>query len=60
MTRAKQEARRSPTGAVETEHELLALLGVQDGIAAEVFAELGITIDPVRALVVERLGPGPE
>jgi hypothetical protein len=60
MTRAQREARSSATGAVETEHELLALLGVRDGIAAEVFDELGITIDPVRALVVERLGRGPQ
>jgi ATP-dependent Clp protease ATP-binding subunit ClpC len=60
MTRAQQQARRSASGAVETEHELLALLGVRDGIAAEVFGELGITIDSVRALVVERLGLGSE
>ena len=60
MTWAQQEARSSASGAVETEHMLLALLRVRDGIAAEVFGELGITIDPVRALVVERLGPGSE
>jgi ATP-dependent Clp protease ATP-binding subunit ClpC len=60
MTRAQQDARSSASGAVETEHELLALLGVRDGISAEVFGEFGITIDPVRALVVGRLGPGPE
>lgn len=45
---------------VETEHELVALLGVEDGIVPEVFAELGITSGPVRELVRERLGPGPE
>jgi ATP-dependent Clp protease ATP-binding subunit ClpC len=60
MTRAQQAARFSASGAVETEHELLALLGVRDGIAAEVFAELGIRMDPVRTLVAERLGPGSE
>jgi ATP-dependent Clp protease ATP-binding subunit ClpC len=60
MTRAQRDARSSASGAVETEHELLALLGVRDGISAEVFGEFGITIDPVRALVVGRLGPGPE
>ncbi len=61
MTRAQRDARCSESGEVETEHELLGLLGVRDGnIAAEVFGELGITIDPVRALVVERLGPGSE
>ena len=60
MTRAQQEARSSSSGAVQTEHELLALLGVRDGTVAEVFSELGITVDPVRALVVERMGPGSE
>lgn len=60
MTWSQQEARRSASGAVETEHQLLALLRLRDGIAAGVFGELGITIDPVRALVVERLGPGSE
>jgi ATP-dependent Clp protease ATP-binding subunit ClpC len=60
MTRAQRDARSSATGAVETEHELLALLGVRDGSSREVFDELGITIDPVRASVGERLGPGPE
>ncbi len=60
MTWSQQEAHRSASGAVETEHQLLALLRLRDGIAAEVFGELGITIDPVRALVVERLGPGSE
>ena len=60
MTRAQQEARRSASGAVETEHELLGLLGVRDGIAADLFGEFGITLDPVRALVARRLGPGPE
>jgi hypothetical protein len=56
MTWAKREALSSASGEVETEHVLLALLGLENGIAAEVFGELGITIDPVRALVVERLG----
>ncbi len=62
MTWTQQEARFSASGAVETEHQLLALLRLagRDVIAAEAFGELGITIDPVRALVAERLGPGPE
>jgi Clp amino terminal domain, pathogenicity island component len=58
MTWCEREALASRRGEVETEHMLLALLGLEDGIAAEVFGELGITIDPVRALVVERLGQG--
>lgn len=53
-----EEAQFSGQGQIETEHVLLGLIGVQDGIAAEVFAELGIAIGPVRELVLERLGPG--
>jgi ATP-dependent Clp protease ATP-binding subunit ClpA len=55
---AQEEARASGHGTVETEHELLGLLGEADGIAADVFAELGIAIGPVRELVIDRLGPG--
>lgn len=43
---------------VESEHELLALFWDQDGIPARLFADAGITIEPVRNLVRERLGPG--
>ena len=45
-------------GSIYTEHVLLALFDDQDGIAADVFADLGVTREQVRALVVERLGPG--
>ena len=46
-------------GAVGTEHLVLALMGVDGGIVAEVFAELGIT-SGVRREVRKRLGPGPD
>jgi len=57
ISQASEEARSSGHGWIETEHELLALLAVQDGIVCEVFAELGITIDRVRELVSELPGP---
>ena len=46
-------------GAVGTEHLVLALTGVDGGIVAEVFTELGIT-SGVRREVRKRLGPGPD
>ena len=45
IRRAQQEARAMGHGAVGTEHLVLALTGVDGGIVAEVFAELGITSD---------------
>ena len=51
-------------GSVDTEHELLALFGDPDNVAAEVLSELGITTDMVREQVIARLeaagavGPG--
>ncbi len=57
ISQASEEAGSSGNGWIETEHELLALLAVQDGIVSEVFAELGITIDRVRELVSELPGP---
>ncbi len=46
-------------GAVGTEHLVLALTGVDGGIVAEVFTELGIA-SGVRREVRKRLGPGPD
>jgi Clp amino terminal domain, pathogenicity island component len=57
ISQASEEARSSGHGWIESEHELLGLLAVQDGIACEVFAELGITINRVRELVSELPGP---
>ena len=45
-------------GSIETEHVLLALFDDQDGIAADVFAELGITSEQVRPLVAGAVGTG--
>ncbi len=46
-------------GAVGTEHLVLALTGVDGGIVAEVFTELGIA-SGVRREVRKRLGAGPD
>ena len=59
IRRAQQEARAMSHGAVGTEHLVLALNGVDGGIVAEVFTELGIT-SGVRREVRKRLGPGPD
>jgi hypothetical protein len=59
IRRAQQEARAMGHGAVGTEHLVLALTGVDGGIVAEVFTELGIA-SGVRREVRKRLGPGPD
>jgi hypothetical protein len=45
-------------GSVEAEHLLLALFADRDGIVGHVLSDLGITIEPMRNLVRERLGRG--
>ena len=57
VRRAQREALAMGHGAVGTEHLVLALTGVDGGIVAEVFTELGIT-SGVRREVRKRLGPG--
>jgi len=53
----QDEARTMGHRTVEAEHLLLGLFWDQDGIPGRVFADVGITIEPVRDLVRERLGP---
>jgi hypothetical protein len=60
IRRAQQEARAMGHGAAGTEHLVLALTGVDGGIVAEVFTEVGITAGAVREQVRTRLGPGPD
>jgi len=57
LLRAQDEARAMGHSSVEGEHLLLGLFSDQDGIPGRVFAELGITIKPVRDLVRDRLEP---
>jgi hypothetical protein len=40
---------------IGTEHILLALFGVDDGLAARILAELGVTAEAARADVIQRL-----
>jgi len=58
IVRAQDEARELGHGTVQVEHLLLGLFSDQDGIAGRVFADFGLTIEPVRDLVRERLGVG--
>jgi ATP-dependent Clp protease ATP-binding subunit ClpA len=58
VVRAQREASKLGHAAVQTEHELLGLVGEPDGVAAEVLAELGLTYDTVLEEVVARLGRG--
>ena len=41
---------------VGTEHLLLGLLQVEEGVAARVLAKLGVTLDEVRKEIVSLLG----
>lgn len=57
---ARQEARRLNHTYIGTEHILLALAKQDESISAKVLNNLGITIDALRAEIIERLKPGPE
>lgn len=57
--RARREARDMGHGAVQVEHLLLGLFSDEDGIVDRVWADFGLTIEPVREMVRERLGVGP-
>src|SRR5580765_4635669 len=46
---AQQEARTLGHGEIDTDHLLLGLLGVEEGIAASVLADLGVRLADVRA-----------
>jgi ATP-dependent Clp protease ATP-binding subunit ClpA len=55
---AQNEARDMRHGAVQVEHLLLGLFSSEDGIVSRVWAHFGLTIQPVRDIVRERLGVG--
>jgi hypothetical protein len=58
LNRAAAEARDLGHGYVGTEHALLALVSAQQGLAAEVLADLGVTRE--RMLATSCMKPGPE
>jgi ATP-dependent Clp protease ATP-binding subunit ClpC len=55
---AQEEARRLKHDYVGSEHLLLGLLAVRDGVAARALASLGITLELTRERVVQRVGSG--
>ena len=59
MVVAQGEARDMRHGAVQVEHLLLGLFSDEDDIVDRVWADFGLTIQPVREMVRARLGVGP-
>ena len=57
LKRVQDEARAMRHGAVEPEHEFLALFGDQGG-TADVLADAGLTVAPAREVVRKQLGTG--
>jgi excisionase family DNA binding protein len=55
---AQEEAQRFNHNYIGTEHLLLGLVGVGDGIAASVLNNLGVTLDQVRSAVEFIIGRG--
>lgn len=54
---SKEEARKLDHNYVGTEHLLLGLLRVEDGVAAQVLMNLGLKLEAVREEVLNLLGP---
>src|SRR5687768_6339471 len=54
----QQESRGFDHDYIGTEHLLLGLIAEQEGIAAQVLAEVGLTMDAVREEVGRRIGRG--
>ena len=57
---AQDEARALKHNYIGTEHILLGLLRVQEGIAARALRSLGVTPGPVRVQLIEIVGIGEE
>jgi ATP-dependent Clp protease ATP-binding subunit ClpA len=53
---AQREARSMGHETVEIEHLLLGLLGGQDEIVRQVLTDFGLTVQPAREVVQQRLG----
>jgi ATP-dependent Clp protease ATP-binding subunit ClpA len=58
LTLAREEALSFNHQFIGTEHLLLGLLGEEEGLAALALRDLGVTLDRVRAAVVEKIGRG--
>jgi ATP-dependent Clp protease ATP-binding subunit ClpA len=55
---AQEEARRLQHNYIGTEHILLGLLGVSEGVASRVLTEFGISLEGTRKEVAAIVGPG--
>jgi hypothetical protein len=55
---AQDEARSLRHADVGSEHLLLGLLAVREGLAATALASLGVTLEPARVRIAERIGVG--
>src|ERR671937_406496 len=60
VVHAQDEARALKHNYIGTEHLLLGLLRVEDGMAAKVLASLGVALEDVRARVADTIGLGDE
>ncbi|MBV9166875.1 MAG: hypothetical protein JO342_12070 [Solirubrobacterales bacterium] len=60
LVSAREEAQALRHNYIGTEHLLLGLLGVEEGIAARVLASFDVTPERVRAQVVQIVGGGEE
>lgn len=58
LAHAEREAHGFNHNYIGTEHLLLGLLAVEDGLAATVLASLGVQADTVRAAIVDHIGRG--
>jgi hypothetical protein len=60
MSEAKHAAKMLHHNFIGTEHVLLGLLAVEEGIGAQVLREFGVAGDEVRRQVEALVGPGPK
>jgi ATP-dependent Clp protease ATP-binding subunit ClpC len=58
LTLAHEEAQRSLSNYIGTEHVLLGLMREGDGMAAVVLSNLGVEVTQVRTMLEAILGPG--
>jgi ATP-dependent Clp protease ATP-binding subunit ClpC len=59
MTLARKESERLSHNYVGSEHLLLGLIGLGQGVAVNVLRKCGLDLEKVRAEVEKQIGPGP-
>jgi len=59
LQHARNEARAFDHDYIGTEHILLGLMQEKDGVAAQMLAKLGVSLDVARAEVLDFVKPGP-